>query len=81
MKNDIKNILKKYYEHMCGVDDYGCDGCIKYENTINKYIIKAKIEENKKYLNPPLDPSVTEDIAKERIHKLNKELKEINNEL
>ena len=46
MKSDIKKLLKEYYEHMCGVDDYGCDGCLKYEKLINEYIDKKTISKN-----------------------------------
>ena len=31
---ELDEILKKYYEHMCGVDDYGCDLCLKYKQEI-----------------------------------------------
>ena len=87
MKSDIKKILKDYYEHMCGVDDYGCDLCIKYEKQINKYIdqkmIEARIEDNKKWLR---FIALAEELPITKIHfehvitVLEKELKELKNE-
>lgn len=51
----VKVILKEYYEHMCGVDDYGCAGCLGYEQRLIDYIktavLEARIEENNLYVN------------------------------
>ena len=33
-EKELDEILKKFYEHMCGVDDYGCDLCLKYKQEI-----------------------------------------------
>lgn len=30
----LDKILKDFYEHMCGVDDYGCELCLKYKQDI-----------------------------------------------
>lgn len=30
----LDKILKNFYEHMCGVNDYGCKLCLKYKQQI-----------------------------------------------
>lgn len=33
-EKELDKILKNFYEHMCGVDDYGCELCLKYKQQI-----------------------------------------------
>ena len=33
-EKELDKILCKFYEHMCGVDDYGCELCLKYKQQI-----------------------------------------------
>lgn len=34
MKSELERVLKNFYEHATGTDDYGCEGCKKYETRI-----------------------------------------------
>lgn len=33
-EKELDKILKNFYEHMCGIDDYGCKSCLKYKQQI-----------------------------------------------
>ena len=45
MKKKIDNILRKFYGHVVGIDDYGCKGCEKFVDQIYD-LHKKELEEH-----------------------------------
>jgi len=49
VEKEIQTILKSFYMHMNGVDDYGCKLCIEFEKKLIT-LVEDKLKEQEKSL-------------------------------
>ncbi len=41
-QKQIDKVLRKFYQHCCGVNDYGCTGCKKFAGEICFILVTSK---------------------------------------